>query len=137
MYLNIPKKTPQSMKPTTLSNWLALAMKDTGIDTDIFSAHSFRTATSTKAIQEGHAIQDAKKHANWSLNSDTFKKFYYKPVAHASSNATINNSIFSLPENHIILNIGMESTGVDLGTANNTNVAVMETENVIHIRPWY
>ncbi|KAG1059457.1 hypothetical protein G6F42_028309 [Rhizopus arrhizus] len=112
-------------------------MQAAGIDTTNFQAHSIRLATSTKAVELGHSIQDVKKHANWSLQSNTFEDFYYKPSSQASSSTAINNSIFSSTENSITLEVGVESTGISLGTTSNTNVDETKTENVIHARPWY
>ncbi|KAG1390352.1 hypothetical protein G6F60_013009 [Rhizopus arrhizus] len=112
-------------------------MQAAGIDTTNFQAHSIRLAASTKAVELGHSIQDVKKHANWSLQSNTFEDFYYKPSSQASSSTAINNSIFSSTENSITLEVGVESTGISLGTTSNTNVDETKTENVIHTRPWY
>jgi hypothetical protein len=55
-------------------------MQAAGIDTDIFSPHSIRAASSTKAVQKGDSIKAVKIHANWSLNADTFERFYLKPT---------------------------------------------------------
>lgn len=54
-------------------------MESAGIDATHFQAHSISSASSTKAVELGHSIQDIKKYANWCLNSYTFEKFYYKP----------------------------------------------------------
>jgi hypothetical protein len=71
-------------------------MEAVRINTVHSQAHSMRSASSTKAVEPGHTIQSVKKHANWSLNSDTFVKFYYKPSNQTSSTAAINNPIFSI-----------------------------------------
>jgi hypothetical protein len=126
-----------SIQALTLANWIKKEMEEAGIDTNIFKAHSIRSASNTKAVQNGHSIQAVKEHANWSLTSNTFERYYYKPTAQASSSTAITNSIF-LPENSITLEVGVESTGIALGTTNNnTNVDETNTENVIHTRPWY
>jgi hypothetical protein len=136
-YIESDKKPVTSIRPATVANWITSAMGKAGIDTTKFQAHSLRAASSTKAVELGHSIQDVKKHANWSLNSNTFEKYYYKPSSQLSSSTSINNSIFSSTDKSITLEVGVESTGIGLGTTSNTNVDETKTENVIHTHPWY
>jgi hypothetical protein len=82
-------------------------MKETGVDTIHFKAHSIRSASSTKAVEKGNSIQAINQHANWSLNYDTFEKYYYKPRAQDTTSIKITNSIFSL-ENNITLEAEVE-----------------------------
>lgn len=51
-------------------------MKGAGIDTNSFQAHSLLAASSIKAVELGHSVQDVKKHGNWKLNSNTFEKLH-------------------------------------------------------------
>ncbi|KAI9254083.1 hypothetical protein BY458DRAFT_481113 [Sporodiniella umbellata] len=76
-------------------------------------SHSIRAASYTKAAELGNNIQAVKKHANWSLNSDTFEKFYFKPSSQKSSTAIINNSIFSTTEKRITFSAFVSSTLVN------------------------
>ncbi|KAG1038842.1 hypothetical protein G6F43_012627 [Rhizopus delemar] len=101
-YLDNNNKQPSSVRPTTVANWIKAVFQEAGIDTTYFQAHSIRSASSTKAVELGHSIQDVKKHANWSLTSNTFEKFYYKPSSQASSSTAINNSIFSTTDNSTV-----------------------------------
>lgn len=78
-YIDSTTKVSTSVRPTTVANWAKAAMDEAGIDTKAYQAHSIRAASSTKAAELGHSIEQVKKHANWSLNSNTFEKFYYKP----------------------------------------------------------
>lgn len=111
-YLDQEEKPSTSVRPTTVANWIKEALQQAGIDTSLFQAHSIRAASSTKAVELGNSIQAVKKHANWSLNSDTFEKYYFKPSSQQSSTANINNSIFSSTENSITLEVGVESTEI-------------------------
>ena len=54
-------------------------MARAGIDTSVFKAHSTRSASTSKAATSGVAVPDILKLADWSLNTNTFEKFYYKP----------------------------------------------------------
>ncbi|KAG1044387.1 hypothetical protein G6F43_011463 [Rhizopus delemar] len=69
-----------SIRPSTMSSWVKSIMERSAIDTTIYKAHSIRSASSTKAVEKGHSIQAVKEHAGWSLNSNTFERFYYKPT---------------------------------------------------------
>jgi hypothetical protein len=118
-YIDSTTKAPTSVRPTTLANWIKTAMESAGIDTQGYKPHSIRAAASTKAVDLGHTIQDVKKHANWSLNSNTFENYYYKPPSQASVSTSITNSIFSNSEKRITLEVGVEATGISLGTTSN------------------
>jgi integrase len=126
-----------SIRPSTMSNWVKLLMEKSGIDTTKFKAHSIRAASSTKAVEKGHSIDSVKEHAGWSLNSNTFEKFYYKPTNQESSSTAITYSIFSQTENTITLEDGVEPTEIVLGTTNNPNVGETKSNNVIDTHPWY
>ena len=136
-YIDSNQKPTMSVRPTTVANWVKAAMGKAGIDIKDYQAHSIRAASSTKAVELGYSIQDVKKHVNWSLNSNTFENFYYKPSSQTSTSTAINNSIFYSPEKRITLEAEVESTGIRLGTTTNTNVDETKAENVIHTRPWY
>jgi integrase len=47
---------------------------------DNFSAHSFRSASSTAMLDSGVPIDEVLRSAGWS-NANTFYKFYYRPAA--------------------------------------------------------
>jgi hypothetical protein len=92
-YLGIDEKPKSPIRQSTVANLIQTEMKKAGIETR-FKAHSIRSAASTKAVQRGSSIQAVKQHANWSLTSNTFERYYYKPTAQASASASIINSIF-------------------------------------------
>ena len=63
----------------TLSRWLRTVLKNAGIDTEIFKAHSVRGASTTAAVNSNVPLDDVMKMADWSRVS-TFQKFYCRPV---------------------------------------------------------
>ena len=67
----------------TLGRWLRMVLKNAGIDTDIFKAHSVRGASTTAAVNSNVPLDDVMKMADWSRVS-TFQKFYYKPLFKAN-----------------------------------------------------
>ena len=59
----------------TVARWIKTVMKDSGIDTNIFSAHSTRSATSSQAAKDGWSIESILKTGSWARES-TFNRFY-------------------------------------------------------------
>lgn len=51
-----------------------------GIDTKLFSAHSTRHAASSAAHRAGINIATVRSCTGWSKESDTFFKFYDRPI---------------------------------------------------------
>jgi integrase len=74
------RKPHAPVKPCTIGKWLKAVMTDAGIDTNIFTAHSTRGASTSKAKALGVSSQDILKTANWSSES-TFCRFYRRPIA--------------------------------------------------------
>ena len=61
------------------SRWLRAAIKNAGIDTELFKARSVRGASTTVAAHSDVPLDDVMKMAGWSRLS-TFQEFYFKPV---------------------------------------------------------
>jgi len=62
-----------------LSHWLKEMLKNAGVDTTVFKAHSVRGASSTAASEKGVLMEDILRTADWSTDS-TFRRFYYRPT---------------------------------------------------------
>ncbi|KAG1526955.1 hypothetical protein G6F52_001971 [Rhizopus delemar] len=86
------KSRPISL--VTIANWIKDSLKEAGINTDVFKAHSLRSAANTKAISNGASIHSVRMHANWSLNSDTFEKYYYRPRDQYVHGRTLTMKVF-------------------------------------------
>ncbi|KAG1013024.1 hypothetical protein G6F27_002256 [Rhizopus arrhizus] len=113
-------------------------MKEAGIDTNKYTPRSIRSASSTKAIQMGFSFKEVKDHANWSNNSQTMEKYYYKPN---NKDRTSTAMINSLTENTTISGVRTKATSIGVGTSCNTNVAVVKTKDMVNptpanARPW-
>ena len=74
------KKPFKEVGSQTISRWVKLTLEKSGIDTKVFSAHSTRAASSSKAFQKGVDINVIKETANWSERSLVFAKYYNKPI---------------------------------------------------------
>jgi integrase len=72
----------------TIARWIKTVMKDSGIDTDIFSAHSTRSAASSQAAKDGWSIESILKTGSWARES-TFNRFYNRSGMVSSAAADI------------------------------------------------
>ena len=64
----------------TISRWLKNTLTEAGIDGSQFSGHSTRAASTSKAALNGVSIDEIRNTATWSEKSQTFAKFYNKPI---------------------------------------------------------
>ena len=72
----------------TIARWILSLIKEAGIDTEIFKAHSVRGASTTAAANALVPLQEILNMADWS-NASTFRQFYYKPVFSSSFGETV------------------------------------------------
>lgn len=68
---------------STISRWIKTLLCAAGIDTNMFKAHSTRSAACSKAKSQDIPIADILKAGGWS-NTKTFGKYYNKPVSRGS-----------------------------------------------------
>lgn len=73
----------RAVGPQTISRWIRLALTDCGIQTDIFSAHSTRHASTSTAAKKGVSLDLIKRAAGWSGESRVFARFYDRPIVNA------------------------------------------------------
>lgn len=80
-YLFISHRKPHAMVgPQTLSRWIKCSLEESGIDVSIFSAHSTRHASTSRARQLGLSVDAIRKTAGWSGTSSTFARFYDRTI---------------------------------------------------------
>lgn len=63
----------------TISRWIKSTLKAAGIDTNVFSAHSCRSAATSASKSAGFSLTDIMSAAGWS-GCSTFAKFYDKCI---------------------------------------------------------
>ena len=76
----------------TIGRWIKNTMQKAGISTGLFSPHSCRSATTSKADTSGTSITTILQSANWSRTS-TFKKLCLKVIQKVYSNLS-NEEIY-------------------------------------------
>lgn len=90
--LFITTKGPlKSASVSTLSRWIKVVMKNSGIDIKIFTAHSTRHASTSVAHKRGVDIDTIRRMAGWSKGSLTFARFYDRPIMNSSFATTVAN----------------------------------------------
>ncbi|OAD77804.1 hypothetical protein PHYBLDRAFT_60930 [Phycomyces blakesleeanus NRRL 1555(-)] len=118
----------RSTYPTTIENWIKKMM--------IFGLHSLRSASSTKAIIEEASVQEVKLHANWSLNSSTLERYYFRLVYQCACERDIAEKFLGkVTKNKSTSKVGVEPTVLALGTIHNGNIGETKTEDVVPTCP--
>ncbi|KYM98959.1 hypothetical protein ALC62_10320 [Cyphomyrmex costatus] len=79
------------VSPQTIGHWIKSLLAKAGIDTDQFSAYSTRHAAVSSAFKRGVDISTIRRTAGWSAQSQTFMKYYNRPIQ--TSNDHFANSI--------------------------------------------
>lgn len=73
------QKPHKAIGTNSVGRWIKEVLKKAGIDTEIFKAHSTRTAATSAAKFNSVPIDEILKTAGWS-NENVFTKFYDKPI---------------------------------------------------------
>ncbi|OXU27171.1 hypothetical protein TSAR_005436 [Trichomalopsis sarcophagae] len=74
------KKPHKPIGSQSISRWIKTVLAKSGIDTAVFSAHSTRHAASSAGLKSGVNIDTIRRTAGWSENSQTFARFYNRPI---------------------------------------------------------
>lgn len=78
-------KPHKAVTSQTISRWIKIVLKNGGIDTDIFSAHSTRHASTSSASKKGVSLEEIRQVAGWSQSSSVFARFYHRPTSKESN----------------------------------------------------
>ena len=72
-------KPHKGVTTQTISRWILEVLDSSGINTEVFTSHSTRSASTSKAKASGVSSNDTIKRGNWTKTS-TFEKFYQKEI---------------------------------------------------------
>lgn len=92
LFLSISKPV-KPVGSQTISRWIKNVLSKSGVDTTHFTRHSVRHASTSKAFSSGVSIDIIRQRAGWSKSSETFARFYNKPII---SDMTYAKSVFNL-----------------------------------------
>ena len=84
-------KPHKEIQKSTLAGWVKIVLRKAGIDTSQFTAHSCRSAASSKAKAIGISLEGVLKRGQWSGES-TWQKHYHKPI---QRNETFETAVLS------------------------------------------
>jgi hypothetical protein len=73
------KRPYKPASPNTISRWIKCVLQQAGVDVETFSAGSIRSASTSKARQQGAPIQQILDMGGWSRDT-TFNRFYNQKV---------------------------------------------------------
>ncbi|XP_071572414.1 uncharacterized protein [Temnothorax nylanderi] len=73
-------KPYKAITAQTVSRWIRQSLDNCGINTNIFSAHSTRHASTSKAAKKGVSLDLIKRAAGWTGESRVFANFYNRPI---------------------------------------------------------
>lgn len=79
LFLTCSKPLKPATKQT-LSRWVKTTLYKAGVDTKIFQAHSTRHAATSAALRSGVSLDVIRRTAGWTQSSQTFAKFYNRPL---------------------------------------------------------
>lgn len=91
------KKPHKKASSQSISRWIKQTLAESGVDVSVFSAHSTRHASTSAAASAGVSIDMIRKTAGWSSSSQTFARFYNRPLLDQGIYA---RSVCSLPNEH-------------------------------------
>lgn len=88
------KKPYHAASTQSISRWIKDILKQSGIDTSTFTAHSTRHASTSAAFRNGVDIETIRKAAGWSKESEVFARFYNRPLTAISdfASAVVNKT---------------------------------------------
>lgn len=93
------KKPHKPASSQTLSRWIKQTLAESGVDVSVFSAHSTRHAATSAAAAHGVCIDTIRKTAGWTSSSQTFARFYNRPITDNSAFARSVCSVSNIENN--------------------------------------
>lgn len=95
-HLFISLRSPfAAVTPQTLSRWIKDTLRCSGVDVEQFGAHSVRHAATSAAHRAGVSIDTIKRTAGWTGTSNTFFKFYNRPLCDYTTNDEFSQAIIN------------------------------------------
>lgn len=79
------RKPYKTVGTQSISRWIKCTLKECGIDVSIFSAHSTRHASTSRARHLGLNIDTIRNTAGWSGTSTTFARFYDRNIVDSNN----------------------------------------------------
>ena len=84
----------KSVSTKTVVRWLKEVLENSGIDTSVFKAHSFRGAAASAAFSRGCSLNEILKTGDWS-SVRNFRKYYLHDAHDVDKGNSFANAILS------------------------------------------
>ena len=81
------------VKSSTVARWLKEVLFLSGINTDTFKAHSYRSAATSAALSKGCSLNDILKTADWSSAKNFYKFYFRETVKDVNFSDAVMNSL--------------------------------------------
>lgn len=95
-YLFISYQKPhKKVVSQTLSHWVKFILEKSGIDINVYGAHSTRHASTSAAHRAGVNLEVIRQAAGWSESSNVFLKYYKKDVVSNSGTTEFIDALFN------------------------------------------
>ncbi|XP_063539535.1 uncharacterized protein LOC134748694 [Cydia strobilella] len=94
------KRPHKAASSQTLSRWIKQVLHESGVDVNVFGAHSTRHSATSTAFAAGISLDTIRKAAGWTSTSKTFAKFYNRPIINCNDDYDFARSIF-FPETNV------------------------------------
>ncbi|CAG9118500.1 unnamed protein product [Plutella xylostella] len=78
------KRPHRAASAQSISRWIKQVLADSGVDTTVFGAHSTRHASTSAASSAGISLNVIRRTASWTKTSETFARFYKRPISDES-----------------------------------------------------
>ncbi|KAI8419976.1 hypothetical protein MSG28_008581 [Choristoneura fumiferana] len=78
----------------SISRWIKIVLRDSGVDVSVFTAHSTRHAATSAAYRAGVSIDLIKRTAGWTNSSKCFAKFYNLPLNNDKNDRAFAEAVF-------------------------------------------
>ncbi|KAI8427236.1 hypothetical protein MSG28_014834 [Choristoneura fumiferana] len=78
----------------SISRWIKIVLRDSGVDVSVFTAHSTRHAATSAAYRAGVSIDLIKRTAGWTNSSKCFAKFYNLPLNNDKNYRAFAEAVF-------------------------------------------
>ena len=84
----------KSVSTKTVARWLKEVLENSGIDTSVFKAHSFRGTAASAAFSRGCSLNEILKTGDWS-SVRNFRKYYLHQAHDVDKGNSVANAILS------------------------------------------
>ncbi|KAB0791236.1 hypothetical protein PPYR_03036 [Photinus pyralis] len=115
------KKPYRAATSQTISRWLKTGLRQSGVDTSHFGAHSTRHASTSLASKKGISFDTIRLAAGWTEKSKAFALFYNRPIVTDAKHVYQASNLKFLVKLKMITGADLQSHSIPYLTTTNTD----------------